>query len=199
MFIPEGIYRCKRTVTHGNLGRLFTKGCNYPVRHEIPKVLDCDYVLVGNKGGGFRAGIEQFNDCFEPVTVTVYKLVKLRKDGNCYPLFIGKKKPFVMNQEMQCEYLPTKKFAPRSVDDANTGGWHCCFFPVAPHLSEKLATGEQRVWLRCDGAGKMKTYKRGLHQGGDWILVEKLTPREILTSEQVAALRAEFDALHAEK
>lgn len=198
---PEGIYTCVHGYTHGNMGRIFTKGNTYRLSYEKPRVLDCDYVLVGNKHP-IRISPEGFEELFDvehPVKITVYKLVKLRKNGNCYPLFIGKKKPFVMNQEMQCEFLPTKGFAPRSVDDANTGGWHCCFFPVAPHLSEKLATGEQRVWLRCDGAGKMTTYKRGLHQGGDWILVEKLTPREILTSEQVAALKAEFDALHAEK
>ena len=36
-----------------------------------------------------------------------YKLVRLGKDGNCYPLFINKKQPFTFGKEMIAEYHPT--------------------------------------------------------------------------------------------
>lgn len=121
----------------------------------------------------------------------VYKLVR-RKGDSLFPLFIGKDKPFVFGTRMKCEFLPTKGFAERSVDDCNSGGWHCCFTPCAPHLAEKLASGEERVWIECVGQGKTKTYKRGLSQGGDWILVEYLTPVRVVPWDEVRALQAEF-------
>ena len=126
----------------------------------------------------------------------VYKLVRQGTDGQCYPLFIGKKQPFVFGQKMKCEFLPTKGFAPRSVDDNQTGGWHCCFTTVAPHLSETLATGEQRVWIECLGGGNTKVYKRGLHQGGDWILVEYLTPLRVVPWDEVRKMQEQFRTQH---
>ena len=43
----------------------------------------------------------------------VYKKVRIKWDGNCYPLFIGKNKPFIFGEWMQCEFIPTKGFADR--------------------------------------------------------------------------------------
>ena len=126
----------------------------------------------------------------------VYKLVRKGKDGNCYPLFIDKSKPFTFGEEMQCEYHPTKGFAPRSVDDNPTGGWHCCFVPVAPHLSEKLKTGEERVWIECEASGKTKTYKRPFKQGGEWILVEVLKPLRVMGIDEVRAMQKDFFDKH---
>ena len=123
----------------------------------------------------------------------VYKLVRMHKDGNCYPLFIDAKQPFTFNQKMHCKYVPTKGFAPRSVDDNQTGGWHCCFQPVAPHLSETLKTGEERVWIECEAEGKTKTYKRPFKQGGEWILVETITPLRIVPWPEVRKMQAEFN------
>lgn len=123
----------------------------------------------------------------------VYKLVRMHKDGNCYPLFIDAKQPFTFNQKMHCKYVPTKGFAPRSVDDNQTGGWHCCFQPVAPHLSETLKTGEERVWIECEAEGKTKTYKRPFKQGGEWILVETITPLRIVPWPEVKKMQAEFN------
>lgn len=123
----------------------------------------------------------------------VYKLVRMHKDGNCYPLFIDAKQPFTFNQKMHCKYVPTKGFAPRSVDDNQTGGWHCCFQPVAPHLSETLKTGEERVWIECEAEGKTKTYKRPFKQGGEWILVETITPLRIVPWSEVRKMQAEFN------
>ena len=125
--------------------------------------------------------------------IKVYKLVRQGKDGQFYPLFIGKNEPFRFGEVMPCQFLPTKGFAPRSVDDNQTGGWHCCFTPVAPHLSETLATGEQRVWLECEGTGKTKVYKRGLHQGGDWILVENLKPVRVVPWDEVRTMQERFN------
>lgn len=120
----------------------------------------------------------------------VYKLVRKLKDGSLKPLFIGKDKPFVIGEKMKCEYLPTKGFAPRSVDDNQSGGWHCCFQPVAPHLAETLKTGEERVWLECEAEGTTKTYHRGEHQGGDWILAEYITPLREMPWEEVRQMQA---------
>lgn len=126
----------------------------------------------------------------------VYKLVRKGKDGNCYPLFIDKNKPFVFGAEMPCEYHPTKGFAVRSVDENPTGGWHCCFTPYAAHLNEKLASGEERVWIECEGSGKTKTYKRSLHQGGDWILVETIKPLRVMPWDEVRKMQKEFCEKH---
>ena len=119
----------------------------------------------------------------------VYKLVRQLKDGSLTPLFIGKKQPFVFGQKMKCEFLPTKGFAPRSVDDKNSGGWHCCFQPVAPHLVENKKGGEHRVWIECEAEGKTCTYDR-------WILVEYLTPLRIVPWDEVRAMQEQFRTQH---
>jgi hypothetical protein len=126
----------------------------------------------------------------------VYKLVRKLKNGSLKPLFIGKKQPFVIGQKMKCEFLPTKGFAPRSVDDKNSGGWHCCFRPVAPHLAETLKTGEERVWLECEAEGTTKTYHRGEHQGGDWILAEYITPLREVPWDEVRQMQEQYSNQH---
>lgn len=116
--------------------------------------------------------------------IVVYKKVRRLKDGNYYPLFIDKKKPFVFGEWMKAEYHPTKGFLPRSLgqDDLGDeiGGWHCCFQPVAPHISDKLSSGEERVWMKCLIKGRHSTYDRPESQGGAWILAEWLMPLEIM-------------------
>ena len=125
--------------------------------------------------------------------MTVYKLVRIKKDGNCYPLFIDKNKPFRFGEWMQCEYHPTKGFAERSIDDNNTGGWHCTYRCLAPHLSEILANGEQRVWIECETKGKTKTYKRPKRMGGAWLLAEWIKPIRILSWDEVRKLQGEYN------
>jgi len=127
--------------------------------------------------------------------MTVYKLVKIKKDGNTYPLFIDKNKPFRFGEWMKAEYHPTKGFAPRSIngfENNPTGGWHCTFQTVAFHLSEQLKTGERRVWIECEAKGMTKTYKRSLLQGGDWILVEYLKPLRIVPEDEVKKQQEDF-------
>jgi hypothetical protein len=126
----------------------------------------------------------------------VYKLVKKRRDGKCYPLFIDAKTPFVFGQKMHCKYVPTKGFAPRSVDDNKTGGWHCCFSTVAPHLVENKKGGEHRVWIECEAEGKTCKYDRPLKQGGAWILVETITPIREVPWDEVRAMQAAFSKEH---
>ena len=121
----------------------------------------------------------------------VYKKVRILKDGNAYPLFIDKRKPFVFGEWMKAEFHPTKGFAPRSLGkDENgneIGGWHCCYKPEAPHIADKLASGEVRVWMKCEAKGKMQKYDRPESQGGAWLLVEWLKPLEIIKEmEEVA-------------
>lgn len=119
----------------------------------------------------------------------VFKKVRILKDGNCYPLFINKTKPFTFEEWMRAEFHPTKGFAPRSlngIDNANPiGGWHCCYKPIAPHISDELKTGEKRVWMMCEAKGEMKKYDRPESQGGAWLLVEYLKPIKLLTDAEI--------------
>lgn len=111
----------------------------------------------------------------------VYKKVRVKRDGKCYPLFIDKNNPFRFGEWMKCEFHPTNGFAERSIDDnKKIGGWHCCFAPVAPHIADKLANGEQRVWIECEAKGRMKKYDRPESQGGQWLLAEYIKPLRII-------------------
>lgn len=114
----------------------------------------------------------------------VYKKVRVLKDGNVYPLFIDKKKPFVFGEWMKAEFHPTKGFAPRSLgkdaDGNEIGGWHCCYQPVAPHIADELKSGEKRVWMVCEAKGIMQKYDRPESQGGAWLLAEYIMPLGLL-------------------
>lgn len=113
----------------------------------------------------------------------VYKKVRIKEDGNCYPLFINKNNAFRFGEWMKCEFHPTKGFAERSIDETEKiGGWHCCYSPIAPHLADKLANGEQRVWIECEAKGRTKRYERPESQGGAWLLAEYIKPLRIITA-----------------
>ena len=60
-------------------------------------------------------------------TMIGYKLFEENKDGELFPLFIGKNKKVPMNEWIHAEYLPTNGFACR-------GGWHIGEYPDAPWL-----------------------------------------------------------------
>lgn len=60
-------------------------------------------------------------------TAIGYKLFEEDKNGNLYPLFIGKNNIVEMGKWLEAEYLPTKGFAKR-------GGWHIGEMPDAPWL-----------------------------------------------------------------
>lgn len=95
-----------------------------------------------------------------------YKMVRKLSDGKLYPLFITKTIPTPMGIWLEAECHPTKGFAIRK-------GWHCCFKPIAPHLKERLANGEQRVWVEVE-VEDFTTYKRPESQGNDWILAQRM-------------------------
>ena len=111
-----------------------------------------------------------------------YKLVRKAKDGNLYPLFIDKARPYVIGEPRVAEFHPTKGFAPRF-------GFHCCFIPLAPHLKTELANGEKRVWIELE-VEDFQTYDRPKNQGGKWILANQLTVTKELTMEEVAEILA---------
>ena len=95
-----------------------------------------------------------------------YKLLRMKKDGNLYPLSINKTVTTPIGVWMDAEYHPTKGFAARK-------GWHCCFKPVAPHLKTNLASGEKRVWVECE-VEDWASYNRPESQGGAWILAQRM-------------------------
>lgn len=95
-----------------------------------------------------------------------YKLMRKKKDGKIYPLFINKTIPTPIGEWLQAECHPTKGFAVRK-------GWHCCFTPFAPHLKMELANGEKRVWVEVEVEDWNK-YDRPESQGGAWILAQKM-------------------------
>lgn len=112
-----------------------------------------------------------------------YKLLRKKKDGLLYPLFIDKKNSTPLNLWMQAECFPTKGFAVRQ-------GWHCCFKPLAPHLKMKLKTGEERVWVECE-VEDWASYDRPESQGGSWILAQRMKLVRELTNEEVLDILAQ--------
>ena len=112
--------------------------------------------------------------------VTAYKLMRMGKDGNVYPLFINRKEPTRFGVDLKAECFPTKGFAVRQ-------GWHCCFTPNAPHLKENLASGERRVWVECK-VRDYATYDRPESQGGKWILAQHMMAMRVLDNREVKTL-----------
>lgn len=110
-----------------------------------------------------------------------YKLVRKGKDGLLYPLFITRNKPTPIGVWLPATCNPTKGFAVRC-------GWHCCFTPYAPHLKERLANGEQRVWIEVE-VEDWESYDRPESQGGAWILAQRMKVVRELTFDEVEGLR----------
>lgn len=106
-----------------------------------------------------------------------YKLLRKLSDGKLYSLFIHKSYSTPFNEWMQAECYPTKGYAVRK-------GWHCTFKPIAPHLSMKLANGEQRVWVECE-IDDFSTYNRPESQGGTWILAQRMKIIKELNDDDV--------------
>ena len=105
-----------------------------------------------------------------------YKLLKIKKDGKLYPLFINKTVATPIGEWMNAECHPTKGFAVRK-------GWHCCFKPIAPHLKMQLSNGEQRVWVECE-VEDWKSYDRPESQGGSWILAQRMKIIKIMKQKR---------------
>jgi hypothetical protein len=102
-----------------------------------------------------------------------YKLFRVnKKDGKLYPLFINRNEETKFGEWLKAECFPTKGFAIRQ-------GWHCCLQPVAPHLKLDLASGEHRVWVKCE-IENYEYYERPESQGGTWVLAQSLKVLEIM-------------------
>lgn len=106
-----------------------------------------------------------------------YKLIRQKKDGKLYPLFIDNKWAREIGVWYKAGFFPKKSFAPRV-------GYHMCFLPFAPHLKTELASGEKRVWVECE-VEEWESYDRPESQGGAWILAQKMKINRILTMEEV--------------
>lgn len=113
-----------------------------------------------------------------------YKLVRKLSDGNLYPLFINKKNPTPIGEWLPAECFPTKGFAVRQ-------GWHCCFQPIAPHLKERLSSGEQRVWVEVE-VEDYATYNRPESQGGAWILAQRMKIVREVPREEIEMIKHEI-------
>lgn len=113
-----------------------------------------------------------------------YKLLRIKKDGKLYPLFINKTVETPIGEWMQAEFHPTVGFQPRC-------GWHCCFQPIAPHLKTELASGEQRVWVECE-VEDWESYDRPITQGGAWVLAQRMKITRVLDMAEVEMLQNEM-------
>lgn len=115
----------------------------------------------------------------------VYKKVRIKADGKCYPLFIDKTKPFVFGEWMKSEFHPTKGFAPRSIgkdeNGGELGGFHSCPTPQASWIADELKSGEKRVWIECEAENVVEY----LRPQGIWYLSEWIKPIKILTKEEI--------------
>ena len=99
-----------------------------------------------------------------------YKLFKQRKDGSLGPLFINARQRVPVGEWLDAEDVPTKGFAHRP-------GWHLGIEQKADHLSTK-----GRVWAKCEvdvNAGWYE-FKRPKHQGGAWIIANRIKVLEVL-------------------
>lgn len=106
-----------------------------------------------------------------------YKLLRIKKDGNLYPLFINKTVPTPIGEWLEAECFPTKGFAVRK-------GWHCCFKPIAPHLKMELSSGEKRVWVECE-VEDWESYDRPESQGGAWILAQRMKVIRVVEQSEI--------------
>ena len=112
-----------------------------------------------------------------------YKMVRKLSDGKLYPLFINKTEPTPIGKWMKAECYPTKGFAIRQ-------GWHCCFQPIAPHLKETLANGEQRVWVEVE-IEDYTTYERPESQGNTWLLAQQMIIVREVPYEEIREIQKE--------
>ena len=107
----------------------------------------------------------------EPETTVAYKLFKVRKDGSLGPLFINASMRIPTGVWLDAETHPTKGFATRR-------GWHCMFFPSAPHL-EGTKAAKNRRWYRVE-IENFTEHNRPGAQGGTWYTAERMKVLDLL-------------------
>lgn len=109
-----------------------------------------------------------------------YKLVRVEDDG-IYPLFITKSEAIPTGVWLKAGCFPTKGFAVRE-------GWHATLAPVAPHLKMRLASGEERGWVRVLLRG-VTYYSRPESQGGTWVTAQEMMVLDSEAMDQERALQ----------
>lgn len=112
-----------------------------------------------------------------------YKLLRIKKDGKLYPLFINKTVSTPIGKWLKAECIPTKGFAVRC-------GFHCTFSPWAPHLKMELSSGEKRVWVECE-VEDYTTYDRPESQGSTWLLAQKMKLVRVIDMNEVGSILKE--------
>jgi hypothetical protein len=115
------------------------------------------------------------------MTTKAYKLFKIRSNGTIGPLFINARQVIELGEWLPAEDHPTNGFAHRP-------GWHATLLPVAPHLSERPASGPERAWFEVE-IGKHRRFNRPQSQGGTWVLAENMRVVRRLTDTDLATLR----------
>ena len=95
------------------------------------------------------------------MSITAYKLLRLRRDGTLGPLFINRQQVIPVGQWLTAEDHPTKGYARRP-------GWHAAAKPVAPHLSTK-----GRLWYKVELMGA-EPLKRPASQGTTWYIAKHM-------------------------
>jgi hypothetical protein len=98
--------------------------------------------------------------------MTVYKLMKQRKDGTLGPLFINSSQCIPLGSWLKAESHQTKGFAYRP-------GFHCTLTPKS-HIMEKPG----RVWVRV----RVKNYKliNKPNSTDQWVLAQQMIVDEVL-------------------
>lgn len=109
-----------------------------------------------------------------PLSMTAYKLFRLRKDGTLGSLFVNRR-----------AVLPPGAWLDASDAHPHPGlahrpGWHCCGEMRAPHIKLLLKNGERRVWAQVTMGGRVKTQLRPQSQGGLWFLADWIKIEEVL-------------------
>src|ERR1035437_6751780 len=93
--------------------------------------------------------------------ITVYKLLRVRKNGTLGSLFIDRKTIIPINVWLKAKDCKTKGYAHRP-------GFHCTTKMSAPHLSPY-----GRAWCECDIEG-YEPFKRPSRQGGLWYIAQRM-------------------------
>lgn len=109
--------------------------------------------------------------------IICYKLVRLRKNNTLGSLFINRKAILPLNKWIDSKFFPTKGYAERF-------GWHCTYYPYAPHLKQDNQT---RVWVKCE-VEECTEYIRPKSQGGIWVLANKIKIIKVLSEVEVKKL-----------
>lgn len=146
-------------------------------------------------------------------TMIGYKLFRIKKTrpGELFPLFIDKTRSVPIGKWVSAENIPTRGYAIRP-------GWHLGCLPKADHLLKRDGTfPENRVWTKVyfvseidynDFVSESKTndmknvpingfyyFKRPKHQGGYWIIADKIKVIKILSPEEIENINKECAGL----